>query len=97
MNKKELIAHVQRAMGPGATRRTASAAVDAVMESIALLAHREPLHLMGFGTFSRRTHAASMGYDIPHASMKERAAYSTLEFRAAKKLLKTLGTPGKAD
>lgn len=90
MNKKELISHVQRAMGPGATRRTATAAVDAVLESIVALAHREPLHLTGFGTFSRRTHEASEGYDITRACMKERAAYSTLAFRAAKGLLPEL-------
>lgn len=87
MNKKELIAHVQRFMGPGATRRTATAAVDTVLSSIVALSQREPVHLAGFGTFSRRTHESSVGYDITRACMKERAAYSTLEFRAAKGLL----------
>lgn len=53
MNKKQLIARVQRYMGPGATGSTASAAVEAVLLSIQKAANTEPkLHISGFGTFS---------------------------------------------
>ena len=52
MNRKQLIARVQRYMGPGATRNTASAAVEAVLSSIEQAAHSAPkLHVAHFGTF----------------------------------------------
>lgn len=52
MNKKQLIARVQRYMGPGATRNTASAAVEAVLTSIQLAAETDTkLHISHFGTF----------------------------------------------
>lgn len=52
MNKKQLIARVQRYMGPGATGSTASAAVEAVLSSIQKNAQTVPkLHIVGFGTF----------------------------------------------
>lgn len=54
MNKKELIARVQRYMGPGATRSTASAAVKAVLSSIQTAAANNPkLHIARFGTFEQ--------------------------------------------
>lgn len=54
MNKKQLIARVQRYMGPGANRDTASAAVEAVLESIQKAAASEPkVHITHFGTFER--------------------------------------------
>lgn len=52
VNKKQLIARVQRYMGPGATGSTASAAVEAVLSSIQKNAQTVPkLHIAGFGTF----------------------------------------------
>ena len=52
VNKKLLIARVQRYMGPGATGSTASAAVEAVLTSIQKAANTTPkLHIAGFGTF----------------------------------------------
>ena len=53
MNKKQLIARVQRYMGPGATRSTASAAVEAVLASISAEAQNETgVHIKRFGTFA---------------------------------------------
>ena len=53
MNKKQLIARVQRYMGPGATRSTASAAVEAVLASIQQGA-QEPkgVHITRVGSFA---------------------------------------------
>ena len=52
MNKKQLIARVQRYMGPGATRSTASAAVEAVLASIqAAACEAQKVHIARFGTF----------------------------------------------
>ncbi|MDO5470817.1 MAG: HU family DNA-binding protein [Akkermansia sp.] len=54
MNKKQLIARVQRYMGPGATRNTASAAVEAVLASIQQAADTSTkLHIASFGTFEQ--------------------------------------------
>lgn len=56
MNKKQLIARVQRYMGPGATRSTASAAVEAVLTSISAAAKNENgIRLKRFGTFVYKT------------------------------------------
>ena len=55
MNKKQLIARVQRYMGPGATRSTASAAVEAVLASIARGAAEEKgVRIQKFGTFRKK-------------------------------------------
>ena len=56
MNKKQLIARVQRYMGPGATRSTASAAVEAVLASITHGAAQDNGgRIMKFGTFRKKT------------------------------------------
>jgi nucleoid DNA-binding protein len=53
VNKKQLIARVQRYMGPGATRTTASAAVEAVLASIVAEAKNEHgVRIKRFGTFA---------------------------------------------
>lgn len=53
MNKKQLIARVQRYMGPGATRSSATAAVNAVLSSIAHAADApQGIRISGFGTFA---------------------------------------------
>ncbi|MBR5213633.1 MAG: HU family DNA-binding protein [Akkermansia sp.] len=55
MNKKQLIARVQRYMGPGATRSTASAAVEAVLASILNGADNEKgVRITRFGTFRKK-------------------------------------------
>jgi len=52
VNKKQLIARVQRYMGPGATRSTASAAVEAVLASIQAASHEaQKVHIARFGIF----------------------------------------------
>lgn len=54
MNKKQLIARVQRYMGPGATRNTASAATEAVLLSILKATEQsDKLYITRFGTFQR--------------------------------------------
>lgn len=56
MNKRELITRVQRLMGPGTTRRTAAAALEAVLGSIPSLATQQRgLTIRGFGRFCRAT------------------------------------------
>ena len=90
MNKKQLIARVQRYMGPGATRATASAAVEAVLASIQLATAEadDKLHIAHFGTFQRIQRPARKGYDINTATLRSIPARQVLTFSAAKQILR---------
>ena len=61
MNKAQLIARVQQHMGSGSTRESASAAVDAVLASIATAAQDEKVQLRGFGAFFPNENKARKG------------------------------------
>ena len=75
-------------MGPGATRSTASAAVEAVLASIRLATElEEKLHIAHFGTFTRTTRSARQGYDINTGTMRTIPARSELTFTPAKNFL----------
>lgn len=78
-------------MGPGATRATASAAVEAVLASIqqATAEAADKLHIAHFGTFERKTRAARQGYNINTGTMREIPARNELTFKAAKGLVKS--------
>ena len=59
MNKKQLIARVQRYMGPGATHSTASAAVEAVLSSIIKGASdAKGVCITRFGVFRKKERAS---------------------------------------
>ena len=75
-------------MGPGATRATASAAVEAVLASIRLATDCDgkKLHLSKFGTFERVLREARQGYDINTGSMRSIPARSELTFKAARNM-----------
>ena len=90
MNKKQLIARVQRYMGPGATRATASAAVEAVLASIQLATSEadDKLHLAHFGTFQRLLRPARQGYDINTGTLRSIPARQILTFTPSKHLLR---------
>jgi nucleoid DNA-binding protein len=76
-------------MGPGATRSTAFAAVEAVLASIlqATQADNDKLHIAHFGTFERVERAARKGFDINSGTMRDIPARSTLTFKAAANFL----------
>ncbi len=78
-------------MGPGATRATASAAVEAVLASIQLATAKtdDKLHIAHFGTFERVTRAPRQGYDINTGAMRDIPARSELTFKAANGLLRS--------
>lgn len=76
-------------MGPGATRATASAAVEAVLASVRQATESgEKLHLAHFGTFESVLRAARPGYDINTGSMREIPARQELTFKPARGLLR---------
>ena len=52
MNKGQLIEAVQKNLGKDATKASAEAAVNAVINSIQKAVKKEPVQIIGFGTFS---------------------------------------------
>ena len=80
MNRKQLITRVQRYMG-GATRATASAAVEAVLSCIQTAAAAEKLHLARFGTFETVTRRARTGYNPATGAPHSIPAKRVLTFR----------------
>ncbi len=85
MNKRELIARVQRYMGVGSTRETATAAVNAVLSSIAAASHEEKLQLKNFGSFylkekpARKGHHPLTGDPLSIPACRELAFHSALK------------------
>ena len=77
-------------MGPGATRSTASAAVEAVLASIRLAAQQEKLHIAHFGTFEQVHRPARQGFDINTRAMRNIPEKTELTFRASSRLEDTL-------
>lgn len=77
-------------MGPGATRSTASAAVEAVLASIRLAAEQEKLHIAHFGTFEQVHRPARQGFDINTRAMRDIPEKSELTFRASSRLEDTV-------
>ena len=77
-------------MGPGATRSTASAAVEAVLASIRLAAQQEKLHIAHFGTFEQVHRPARQGFDINTRAMRNIPEKTELTFRASSRLEDTV-------
>ncbi len=88
MNKKELIARVQRHMGIGCTRQTATATVDAVLTSIVKLSAQGTLRLHNFGSFSQKTRPARQGHHPLSGEPLSIPASQGLHFSASAKLLR---------
>lgn len=62
MNKSELVAETQEALGGDTTKAAAERAVDAVLDAIKKgIQEDEVVQLIGFGTFSVATREARMG------------------------------------
>ncbi len=93
MNKRELIARVQRHMGVGATREAARAAVSAVLESILQSAAEAPkVHIAHLGTFEYRNHRERSGKGLPSATPKSPRNVRRLTFMPARRLkIRTAG------
>lgn len=67
----------------GATRATASAAVEAVLSCIREAAAQEKLHLARFGTFETAERRARSGYNPATGEQHEIPAKRVLTFRPA--------------
>ena len=83
MNKTELIKKV--AAENGLSQKAAAAAVDSVLSSISdSLAAREPVTLIGFGTFTCRHRDARTGRNPATGKKIKIAASNTPIFKAGK-------------
>lgn len=72
-------------MGPGTTRSTASAAIEAVLGAVqALTESGGRLHIARFGTFELKQVPERKGYDIGRGCMVARPASERLAFTPAK-------------
>ncbi len=86
MNKKQLITRVQRYMGPGATRKTASAAVEAVLSSIRKESCEKKVHVAHFGVFTEETRAERTGTHPVSGETITIPQHKRLVFRPSDKL-----------
>ena len=83
MNKTELVKKV--AAENGISQKAAAAVVDSVLNSIVdSLAAREPVSLLGFGTFTCRHRDARTGRNPATGEAMEFAASNTPIFKAGK-------------
>lgn len=75
-------------MGPGTTRSTASAALEAVLGSIlSLTSQDEPLHITRFGTFRRVQRPARPACRLPGGMVQDVAPRPRLTFTPAASLV----------
>ncbi len=93
MNKRELIARVQRHMGAGASRDAARAAVNAVLGSILQEAREEKkVHIAQLGTFEYQPHRMRSGEGLPISRPASPRDTLRLNFRPARLLKKRVAT-----
>ena len=61
MKKPQLVSLVEAKLGEGTTKKSAAAALDAVIAAITEGVRTEKVQIFGFGTFEIRDHAARAG------------------------------------
>jgi nucleoid DNA-binding protein len=87
MNKAELVATVQKALGKDASKAQAERAVDAVVEGIKTgLKKGKPVQLVGFGTFKISSRKARMGINPKTGEKIKIKASKGVKFAAGKDL-----------
>lgn len=83
MNKSELVAEVQKALGADATKASAERAIEAVLESIKKGVKKDKtVQLIGFGTFSVAKRAARTGINPRTKEKIKIKASKTIKFKA---------------
>ena len=88
MNKGQLIEAVQKNLGKDTTKAAADAAVNAVINAITKAVKKEPVQIIGFGTFKKVTRKARTGVnpqDPTGPKIKIKASKS-VSFKAGAKL-----------
>ncbi len=80
-------------MGPGATQKAASAAVDAVLSSILTEVQKEKIHIARFGTFETVHRPARTGAHPLSGEAITIPAHSRVTFRPPKAFAAHINTP----
>ncbi len=87
MNKAELVASVQKALGKEATKAAAEHAVEAVVDSIAgALKKGDSVQLIGFGTFKVATRKGREGRNPKTGAKIKIKASKSVRFSVGKAL-----------
>ena len=86
MNKGELIDAVQKNLGKDASRASAEAAVNAVIDTITKTVKKENVQVIGFGTFSVVKRAARAGINPQTREKIKIKASKSVKFKPGAKL-----------
>jgi DNA-binding protein HU-beta len=87
MNKAELVAAVQKALGKETSKAQAERSVEAVVDGIKLgLKQGKPVQLVGFGTFKVASRKARIGVNPKTGEKIKIKASKTVKFSAGKDL-----------
>ena len=86
MNKGELIDAVQKNLGKDASRASAEAAVNAVVDTITKTVKKENVQIIGFGTFSVVKRAARAGINPQTGEKIKIKASKSVKFKPGAKL-----------
>ena len=86
MNKGELIDAVQKNLGKDASRASAEAAVNAVIDTITKTVKKENVQVIGFGTFSVVKRAARAGINPQTGEKIKIKASKSVKFKPGAKL-----------
>ncbi len=86
MNKGQLIEAVQKNLGKDTTKAAAEAAVNAVIASIQKAVKKEPVQIIGFGTFSVVKRAARKGINPQTGEKIKIKASKSVKFKPGAKL-----------
>ncbi len=90
MNKTELIQAIQAELGPDATKKSATEALNATLTAITKAVATEKVQLIGFGTFETKVRPARTGLN-PLTKQPMQIASSTYVAFKASSALKTKG------
>ena len=86
MNKGQLIEAVQEQLGKDASKASADAAVNAVINAITKAVKKEPVQIIGFGTFSVVKRGARSGINPQTREKIKIKASKTVKFKPGAKL-----------
>ncbi len=82
MNKSELVAEIQKALGDDTSKATAERALDAVLESVKKGVKKDKLvQVIGFGTFAVSKRAAREGINPQTKKKIKIAASKSVKFK----------------
>lgn len=90
MNKKDLIDAIQAELGPDATKKCATDALNATLAAITKAVATEKVQLIGFGTFETKTRPARSGMNPLTKQPMQIPASTYVSFKASS-ALKTKG------